>query len=146
MTYPNRPGQPERAARTRKPQPIGTFTDCHQLWETALLNGALEVEYDRVSPAIAMAQRMNTYRTLLRERNAGLFEGAEYASPYDHLQVARRGSLLIIAMRPSLAGATIRKQDGTPIDLVPFSPIEGAAPAEQLSPRHVGTSDDDMPE
>lgn len=147
MTYPEPADRPKKPRRPRRPSPIASFTDCHQLWETALLHGSLEVDFPTKSASIAMRQRMNTYRCLLRDRAALRFAGAEAESPYDHLQIALREQTLVIAMKPTLVGVTIRTQAGTPVLLVPYIPSEGAAPVEQLAFRHTHLAlDDDLPE
>lgn len=144
MPYPNQ-SEP-KPKRTRRPQPIGTFTDCHQLWQTALAHGSIVAEFPTQSAAIAMRQRMNTYRCLLRDRAAEAYPGALAESPFDHLQIALFDNppRLAIAMRPLTSGIKITTQSGEPVPLAPFVPVPGAAPAEPLHLKRDAAADDDF--
>lgn len=77
---------------------VKSYTDVHQAFEAAGINGELTLRFATPAEAVTWASRANKYRVILRKQNAAA--GRDFACAFDHLIVSRKNGEPSITLRP----------------------------------------------
>lgn len=120
---------------------LGAYADCHQAWETALVNEGAQVKFETDGKARNFQQRCYMYRRLIQKAHvASAPAGTQGTSPYDTWKIRREGRKLIFEEN-NVSGLQFKTLDGEPVQ---SSDAEVPRPLAAPDPDVIAESTDDL--